>query len=157
MEPSADTGACPWTPACWRLFKPLIKQHVEQNTNQVIADSLQGSLSRHSTNYPLNGANWCVSLSASRNDWYFYHSRLCSSYPLQPLVMFWRCFISTCVYYLSCWHLKTPLRASQGVFLIYGNCLTHDITLGLLTSNDYSFSFSACYISSSRCKSWSDN
>lgn len=83
------------------------------------------------------------------------HSRLCSSYPLQPSVMFWRCFISTCVY-LSCWHLKTPLRASQGVFLIYGNCLTHDITLGLLTSNDYSFSFSACYISSSRRNPWSD-
>ena len=155
MEPSADTGACPWTPAYWRLFKPLIKQHVEQNTNQVIADSLQGSLSRHSTNYPLNGANWCVSLSASRNDWYFYHSRLCSSYPSQPLSVLWRCFISGGVY-LSCWHLKTPLRASQGVFLIYGNCLTRYTILGLLTSNDYSFSLSACYISSSRRNPWSD-
>ena len=155
MEPSADTGACPWTPACWRLFKPLIKQHVEQNTNQVIADSLQGSLSRHSTNYPLNGANWCVSLSASRNDWYFYHSRLCSSYPSQPLSVLWRCFISGGVY-LSCWHLKAPLRASQGVFLIYGNCLTRYTILGLLTSNDYSFSLSACYISSSRRNPWSD-
>ena len=55
--------------------------------------------------------------------------------------------------YLCLFIWLTPKNASEsfsGRFLTYGNCLTHDITLGLLTSNDYSFSFSACYISSSR-------
>lgn len=132
----------------------IIKHHVEQYLNQSLRIACKALSLDTPPTIPLLGLigvfRW-VHLATTD----LCHSRLCSSYPLQPSVMFWRCFISTCVY-LSCWHLKTPLRASQGVFLIYGNCLTHDITLGLLTSNDYSFSFSACYISSSRCKSWSD-
>ena len=87
-------------------------------------------------------------------DRFFRHRKV----PL-PLTTFG--YVLTLFYiYLCLFILLTPKNASEGFsgcFLIYGNCLTHDITLGLLTSNDYSFSFSACYISSSRRKSWSDN
>ena len=108
-------GASPWTPYMLPPFKyQIIKHHVEQYLNQSLRIACKALSLDTPPTIPLLGLigvfRW-VHLATTDSC----HSRLCSSYPLQPSVMFWRCFISTCVY-LSCWHLKTPLRASQDAF-----------------------------------------